>query len=910
MTLPCLAALAGALIALLPPDAKAEPALREIAMAAPDIVALTLEGPPFERGRLIRLDAPRSEPVGTWVRHGEGWGLVVGPERDHLRLADTPPSSFLDRALADDAANYGLVGQRRVTAVYRKSMPYDSGLYRGPGGEERSGASFRHQLYLKLDGPLREGEYALAAPGVLPADTRFAFDDGRTRAVAIHATQLGHRANDLAKVGFLSLWLPGGPDQGAVDFRRYALKTFRVVDDAGASVFEAPIRLRAGPADPEPGNGLAHDLVDTLDADADPVPIRALEGVRIVTTEPHGLKAGTRVGLQRLNGDQDAAATFGTVTEADRTSFALTELDGPALPGHAQPGASVTPAHQTNRAGTFVFELDYSAWKPKAPGAYRLQVPGLGVSDPFTIADDIWLRSAALSLGALYDHRSGIALDDRAGFTRPAAFRPGNGFRVWRSRLPLAWSSEFAGGFVPFAEGAKEPWITRSLAPADAWGGYMDAGDWDRRIQHVEVSSLLLEVEEAIARSGVSTRSLPIPLSSAVLSDPIYRGTDALPPLVHEAIWLLDFYRRLQGADGSIPGGIESAGHPQKGEPSFLEHRTVFAYAPDHLSSYLYAATAAKLARTLREAGSAELADMFEASALAAWLFAEAAYADPDTALASSIQAGEAAGAFDAASWSERRRAMQAQAGELRVAAAAALYRLDGSRARARIFEEAWDGGWDLYAHKGDAAWDYLQAKGGDARIKNEIGKMIVAEADSLVAAQDRLSYPAMKHPFAPAGWGQGGSPDYGATMLLMRAHTLNGDPRILKTMERAHHAMLGANQLGLSLMTGVGVRSVGGVLHEDSLAMGVGVPPGITVYGWAPQSASAFGWIFGPPWSALPETGRDEDAEHRRIEPARFALPYYEYLVEHPSLVMQMEYTVQQTIAPMATLALYLVAN
>jgi endoglucanase len=84
----------------------------------------------------------------------------------------------------------------------------------------------------------------------------------------------------------------------------------------------------------------------------------------------------------------------------------------------------------------------------------------------------------------------------------------------------------------------------------------------------------------------------------------------------------------------------------------------------------------------------------------------------------------------------------------------------------------------------------------------------------------------------------------------------------------------------------------------------------GITIYGWASQAQTAHGWIFGPPWSPLPEVGTAEQARQRRIEPPRFSLPYFDYLVEHPAVIMQQEYTVQQTIGTMATLALYLDAQ
>lgn len=879
-----------------------EVTVSEVAMAAPDIVFVELRDPPFARGKIVAMGQPRSEEVGTWVKQDGEWGLVIGPNRDRLRLQDTLPGAFLDRALVDDASAYAPIGGRKVIAVYRKSMPYASGLFRGEGGDTQAGASFKHSLYLKLDGPLPPGSHAIEGPR--PVDgARIAFDDRLTRAVAIRATQMGHRRTDVAKVAYLSLWLPGGRDQGAVDFRRYGINRFKVLDDKGREVFSAPIGLRPGPVEPEPGNGLPGDLLDYAEAAALPVPLADMDGLSFATSRPHGLRQGQRIALQRLRGDEDASATFATVSGVTETTFDVTDIGG-ELPTDFARGATVTPAHSANRAGTYVFELDYSAWIPAQDGIYRLQVPGLGVSDPISMDEGVWLKSARLSIAGLYHHRSGIALDGRFGYERPAAFRPGAALTIRESRLPLSWSSEF-GGFVPFEEGAKPAWITDRVAPESYWGGYMDAGDWDRRIQHVEVAALLLEVFEntPLARRNVD---LGVPRSSEVLDDAIYAGTDGLPDLIHEAIWGMDFFRRLQMPDGSVRGGIESAAHPLKGEPSFLEHRQVFAYAPDPVSTYKYAAVAAKLARILGDLGSLPLASVYQDSAISAWSAAERGFADPDGVYAEAIEAAEGSGAFSGAPWQERKRVLQELAGEYRAAAGAALLRLTNEPDYATPFEEQWGRGQDLYAYKGDAAWDYLNTAYAASDLKAQIRDAFLREAAMVVAAQQRLAYPGLKHPAAPAGWGQGGAPDYSQMQTLMRAHQLGGNATILAAMERAHHALLGANQLGLSLMTGAGIRQATNPLHEDSIAMGVPAPVGITIYGWASQAQTAHGWIFGPWWSPLAEVGPVE----RRIEPPRFSLPYYEYLVEHPALVMQQEYTVQQTISTMAALALYLNAQ
>jgi len=601
----------------------------------------------------------------------------------------------------------------------------------------------------------------------------------------------------------------------------------------------------------------------------------------------------------------DATAVFATVEAVKGPDFTVTALSGP-LPPQLAAGASVTRAHAANRAATYVFELDYSGFVPQAAGDYRLHIPNLGVSDPIRFDEDVWRRSAGLSLAGLYHHRSGIPLDGRFGYRRPTTFRPGAGVTVYESRLPLVFSSNADQGFVPFEDAAAPAWITGRIAPDSYWGGYMDAGDWDRRTNALEATGLLLEAFEATPPAR-RARNFGLPRSREVLDHPAYAGTDDLPDVLHEAIWSLDFFRRLQMPDGSVRGGIESAGHPMKGEPSFLEHQKVFTYAPDHISSYDYAAGAARLARLLRAEGQPAAAALFADSAAAAFRAAERGYADPDAYYADALKAAAAAGTFKDVPWAARKAALQKRARDFRGAAAAGLFRLTGDAAYGRLFEDEWRAGWDLYARKGDAAWDYMHAAGADPAIVAALGPMFRQGAREIVDAQDKLAWPALKHPYAPAGWGQGGAPAAHELNLVMRAHRLGGDPKLLAALHRAHHHMWGVNQTGRTLVTGGGVRQATNPLHEDSIAMGVAPPGGITIYGWGPQAATAYGWLFGPPWSPMPEVGVAEHAAQRRIEPSRFALPFHEYLVEHPALVMQQEYTVQQSIGTMAALALYL---
>ncbi|MBN9056752.1 MAG: hypothetical protein J0H80_23985, partial [Rhizobiales bacterium] len=184
--------------------------VHEITIAAPDVVAVEVRDPPFQPGTIERLAAPRSETPETWIQVNGRWGKVVGPGRSHIRFSDTPPGKYFDTQSADDASGYGEIGGARVSAVYRKSVPYDSGIYRGAGDETMTGDSLKHYIYLKLAKPLPEGRHTIRWPkGILP-DSSFEYSSRRTRSISIRANQHGYGISDEGKVAYLALWLPGG----------------------------------------------------------------------------------------------------------------------------------------------------------------------------------------------------------------------------------------------------------------------------------------------------------------------------------------------------------------------------------------------------------------------------------------------------------------------------------------------------------------------------------------------------------------------------------------------------------------------------------------------------------------------------------------------------------------------------
>ena len=190
----------------------------------------------------------------------------------------------------------------------------------------------------------------------------------------------------------------------------------------------------------------------------------------------------------------------------------------------------------------------------------------------------MWQQAFFTAVRGFYHQRSGIATGPPfTSYSRPRAFHPDDGVKVYQANVSLL-EVDMGLGDRPAFE-ALTSTKTDQIVP-NAWGGYFDAGDWDRRIQHLAVPRGLLELHNLFP-NYFKPVNLKIPES-----------TNSLPDILDEALWSLDFFRRLQTADGGIRGGIESAEHPKFGEASWQESQTVMAYAPDVWSSYLYAGVA------------------------------------------------------------------------------------------------------------------------------------------------------------------------------------------------------------------------------------------------------------------------------------------------------------------------------
>ena len=513
-----------------------------------------------------------------------------------------------------------------------------------------------------------------------------------------------------------------------------------------------------------------------------------------------------------------------------------------------------------NYSKTDVLGMDFSAFK--APGRYRIYVEGVGCSYSFEIADDVWLRAFQLSMKGLLHHRSGIELGPPfTDYKRPRNMHPADGVKVFASE-----GSEI--------EGDGQDGIFRMLAKRrtdrpvpDAWGGHMDAGDWDRNSAHPAAMWVLLDLYELF----------PERIGKVKLALPPAEAANAIPDILDEVLWNLDLYRRLQTPEGGVGGGIESTQHPRPGEGSWQESLMISAYAPDPRSSFIYAASAAKLARALAGFDKA-LSKTYAASARKAW----------DWACAHSE---EFLGKFD----DKRRGQVADDFRTRRNLAAFELWRLTGEAALHGEFKATTllaGGQGDVNTQiKAIVSYARLADGQGDAALRAKARQWVIQAADTALKFADGNAFGVTTWVplLPPIGFiGYLSTPEMiGA--VLPHAWLLTRDPKYLAGAVRACQFSAGANPDNRALTTGLGPDPVRFPLHIDSWVTGQPAPAGITVYGISdPAENYGFdGWAHT--WFL------------QKMVPGSRTWPAHESYWDIYLVPSSNEFTIHQTIIPTA---------
>ena len=421
-----------------------------------------------------------------------------------------------------------------------------------------------------------------------------------------------------------------------------------------------------------------------------------------------------------------------------------------------------------------------------APGRYRIEVRGVPASDAFAIDARAYAGLSDAALKAFYFNRAGIALDATyaGAYARPAGH------------------PDMQVEIHPSAASPARPAGTLVSAPK----GWYDAGDYNKYVVNSGISTWTLLAAWSDYPAFFSGRYLGIPESG-----------DAVPDILDEAKWNLDWMLAMQdpGDDGvyhkltnlSFDGVVmpEQADAPRymvgKGTAATLDFAAVMARA-----SRLYAAY---------EKQFPGLSARMRKAAEAAWGWAlvhrDVPYVQPADVHTGGYNDDKLDDEF---AW-----------------AAAELYLLTGEPSYYRTFERyASTPEVPNWANVGALGW--IALAGAPERLPDDTARVKVR--DSLLATAGRLAdrwqASAWRVAMQPEDFRWGSNAEaLNQAMVLLQGYRLSGDRAQLDAAQSQLDYVLGRNPLGVSFVTGQGIRTPMHIHHRPSQADGIVAP----VPGW-----------------------------------------------------------------------------
>lgn len=706
------------------------PRIGNVATIAPDILCIEIDACriipsiqiPYQKDSTDVYKVVHSSSLGEKnairvERKGFPLGMLVGPGQKTITIYERIAGIHLNTNAADNPANFYItsrtdhnyINKLSPINVWRKSKPTNYPEENRHYGEFYTA---KHFVYLKLPFPLQPGgTYLISMPelGLNCSAFYYVNDPVFVRSEAVHASQIGFRADDPEKNAFLSLWM---------------------------------------------GNGGGYTYPENLE-------------FSIIDEKTNEKVYNGKTIIQWRKDDPEGIGTNVNHTQAD------------------------------------VIRLNFSSFN--IPGKYRVCVEGVGCSYPFFIdSTNTWLKAFKISMKGHFNQRSGIPmLPPYTDFVRPRSFNPADGVKVYQSTCSLLNSGNGLNALGTDKDnfGNLLAGRTNELVP-EAWGGTMDAGDWDRRIKHLNSPRLYLELME-LYPDYFKNICLNIPES----------GND-LPDLVDEALYGLDIYRRMQLPNGAIRGGVESSEHPAEGSASWEEVLSVYAYAPDHWSSYIYAGVAARAAYVLKMIGKQEKASIWEQSAVKAMTWAEDEYdrwiKNPDYVRISAY--------------------VKNQVAVERNLAAVEVYRLTKDKRWHNLYLATLN----AETPRSEAIFIYscLDKSMVNFKAQRNAVDSLIRKADRLVEVSENNAFGITTSIPGRALGGWESTYSIPASPTLVRAHYLTGNLIYLKTLLRSTLFSAGANPMNLVLTTGLGENCVQHPLHEDTRHTGQLAPIGLTVCG------------------------------------------------------------------------------
>jgi endoglucanase len=427
------------------------------------------------------------------------------------------------------------------------------------------------------------------------------------------------------------------------------------------------------------------------------------------------------------------------------------------------------------------------------PGRYQVRVAGLADSPPFEVGAGVLAELNAASIKAFYFNRAGMALDQRhAGIYARAAGHPDTQVLVHESAASPA-----------------RPAGTVIASPK----GWYDAGDYNKYIVNSGISTYTLLAAYEDFPGLFKQQKLAIPESG-----------NGLPDLLDEALWNLEWMLTMQDpADGGVYHKLTNKVFDgmvmpdQATQPRYVVQKTTAAA----LDFAAVMATASRVFAPFDTQLPGMSARMLAASK-AAWQWAQAhpreLYRQP-----ADIRTGEYGDkdVRDEFGW-----------------AAAELFIATGDAAYYKAMNApALQAGVPSWADVGGLAWmslarhrKQLGAAADQALIANRIDTL----SASLAKAWKTSAYGTTMQK-ADYVWGSS-AVALNQAMVLAHGYRLTAKREYLDAAQSGLDYVLGQNAVGMSFVTGYGLKSPMHPHHRPSVADGIEAPvPGWLVGGPQP---------------------------------------------------------------------------
>ncbi|GJM29643.1 MAG: hypothetical protein DHS20C17_22780 [Cyclobacteriaceae bacterium] len=457
---------------------------------------------------------------------------------------------------------------------------------------------------------------------------------------------------------------------------------------------------------------------------------------------------------------------------------------------------------------TDVHSLDFSGFNE--PGNYRLVVKGIGCSFEFEIREDVWEKMTRLAMKGFLHQRSGMELGPPyTDYRRPRNMHPADDVTIRKCDVDKFFGVEADGQQGVFKR--IQASILMDTEVPEAWGGWLDAADFDQRMDHLFSVRRMMFLHE-INPSFFENMNLGIPESS-----------NKIPDILDEAIWCLDLYRRTQGIyeEGAVSWWVESVEHPRRGESSWLNSLPAALVPPTPTACLTYTASAAQMAISLKNY-DLELSTEYLKSALAAIKWADENKNAPDPFRSNPRNFIETLAYLN----------LYKSTGDpkwyLRFKAALASVFVNG-------FEQ------NMNKRNAELLANYFLLKGlpRDQNLVDSCKNALITFADALLEGANQNTYDIIRT----------ADESISRTVLPSRcilpiavAHLITNDRKYTDVMSKTIQYTMGANPMNRSFISGLGERWF--IPYQlDWEVANVPAPSGIPTYGPATHTEEKWGW-------------------------------------------------------------------